>query len=105
MSMRVILDGVSTAYDLTCELGTSADAFTDAEERRANATFLEQGKNAWCDLRIGTIIDRDGHLSLFRGGVWQTRPVGTQQTAARHEARGREQRMVGDERAERPGPG
>ena len=75
----------------------------DAEEGGLGPGGIEQVEHLRRH-RIGSVVDGDRHFAMGDGGRRQAGQIGAEQGRARQQAGGGDQRMVGDQRAERPRP-
>src|SRR5450631_4856456 len=103
MALTMILNGVSVSHYFLCQIRVAQHAFADAEKSCAGPLCVKQRQHLRCDIWVGSIIDgnRDaGRSALCR----QAGPIWAQELASRPESRRRQRRVIGEERAQGPGP-
>jgi hypothetical protein len=83
MPRTVVFHRMAPAHDVATQLGVGGGAAADAEERGLCAAGVEQIEHGGGDIRIGAVVDGDGHFTPRYCGRWQPRQVGPEPLAAR----------------------
>ena len=104
MMLAVVFHGMAAAHDFAAQIRVTLGFLADAEKGRLGSISIEYVEYLRGDEGIWTVIDGQGNFISGRGGSRQPCPVRPQPVAARPQADGGNQQVIGDHGAQHPTP-